>query len=163
MSPPVAAQENNKEGRRHDTTTSMTWHRYGIKFCLSAVAASVAETATFPLDITKTRMQIQGEVASGSHKGPRLGMIGTAAGIVQQEGLFSLWRGLPPAVMRHVFYSGSRMGIYEQLRNNVFKRNADVRTIADACMHVCMYVCVCVCVCMCVHLCFFLVKISQYA
>ena len=34
---------------------------FGKRYLLSVVAAGVAETVTFPLDLTKTRMQIQGE------------------------------------------------------------------------------------------------------
>ena len=34
---------------------------FGKRYLLSVMAAGVAETVTFPLDLTKTRMQIQGE------------------------------------------------------------------------------------------------------
>lgn len=37
-------------------------------YIISVAAASVAETATYPLDLTKTRLQIQGEAASASGK-----------------------------------------------------------------------------------------------
>lgn len=33
-------------------------------YVISVAAASVAETATYPLDLTKTRLQIQGEAAA---------------------------------------------------------------------------------------------------
>jgi len=97
------------------------------KYCLSCAAATVAETVTFPLDITKTRLQLQGEHASRNnttHQAYR-GMVRTAAGIVKEEGLRKLWQGLPPAILRHLVYSGCRMGFYEHLRDNVMKKNAD--------------------------------------
>lgn len=46
-------------------------------------------------------------------------MTRTALGIIQEEGLRQLWRGLSPAILRHVVYSGSRMGLYEQVRQHL--------------------------------------------
>eukprot|EP00053_Salpingoeca_punica_P002120 m.36267 g.36267 ORF g.36267 m.36267 type:complete len:294 (-) comp11395_c0_seq1:149-1030(-) len=94
---------------------------FPIRFALSAAAAAVAETVTFPLDITKTRMQL------ARVDGGRPSMVRTMIGIVRDEGLLKLWRGLSPAVLRHVVYSGSRLGIYEQLRERVFHKSADGR------------------------------------
>ena len=37
-----------------------SWADFWKRYILSVMAASVAETVTFPLDLTKTRMQIQG-------------------------------------------------------------------------------------------------------
>jgi len=100
-----------------------------FKYCLSVFAATVAETVTYPLDITRTRLQVQGEHAAikkGTIKAQAYrGMFRTALGIVKEEGLLNLWQGLPPAVLRHVVYSGCRMGFYEHLRDNVFKKNED--------------------------------------
>ena len=50
------------------------------------------------------------------------GLLATGVGIVKEEGLRGLYMGLPPACLRHVVYSGSRVGVYEFLRNNVFMR-----------------------------------------
>lgn len=102
-----------------------------LKYVLSAVAATVAEVVTYPLDLTKTRLQIQGETAfrmqvNGSASLPEhKGMVKTAVGIVQEEGLSKLWQGVTPAVYRHVVYTGCRMVSYEQLRDKVLKREAD--------------------------------------
>ncbi|XP_018422307.1 PREDICTED: mitochondrial uncoupling protein 4 isoform X2 [Nanorana parkeri] len=98
------------------------WPRLS-KFVLSACAASVAELVTFPLDLTKTRLQIQGEAALKQHgeaglAGPYRGMVRTAVGIVQEEGLLKLWQGATPAVYRHIVYSGVRMVVYEQIRDS---------------------------------------------
>lgn len=71
--------------------------------------------ATFPLDITKTRLQVQGEQGDVA-RGARRGMLRTAAGIVREEGALRLWQGLGPAVLRHLVYTGVRMAAYEQLR-----------------------------------------------
>ena len=52
------------------------------KYAMCVAAASVAEFATYPLDLTKTRLQIQGELRSGAKY---RGMIQTALGIAREE------------------------------------------------------------------------------
>ncbi|XP_063961532.1 mitochondrial uncoupling protein 4-like [Lytechinus pictus] len=101
-----------------------------FKYGLSACAATVAETVTYPLDITKTRLQIQGEVTAAKHYRttdaiPYRGMVRTALGIVQEEGLFKLWQGVTPAIYRHIVYTGCRMGSYEYIRDKLFGKNPD--------------------------------------
>eukprot|EP00794_Sanderia_malayensis_P011936 gene11936-13172_t len=111
--------------------TSAGDESFAFKYVLSAIAATCAETVTFPLDITKTRLQTQGEIAAHlAEKGrvkklPYRGMVRTAFGIVQEEGLANLWLGITPAVLRHVVYTGCRMAFYEYLRDNVLKKDAD--------------------------------------
>ncbi|EYC33011.1 hypothetical protein Y032_0002g553 [Ancylostoma ceylanicum] len=84
------------------------------KYFLSCTAALVAETVTYPLDITKTRLQI----ARNQHtKG---GMFQVTYDIVRKEGPLSLWSGVGPAITRHYIYTGIRMGGYETLRGMVF-------------------------------------------
>ncbi|CAH2245789.1 mitochondrial uncoupling 4 [Pelobates cultripes] len=104
------------------------WPR-SSKFVLSACAATAAELVTFPLDLTKTRLQIQGEAALKQHGTapavPYRGMVRTAAGIVQEEGLVKLWQGATPAVYRHIVYSGVRMVAYEQIRDSKLGKGDD--------------------------------------
>ncbi|VDP10050.1 unnamed protein product [Heligmosomoides polygyrus] len=69
------------------------------KYFLSCTAALVAESVTYPLDITKTRLQI----ARNKHtKG-----------------------GVGPAITRHYIYTGIRMGAYESLRGMVFDKKKE--------------------------------------
>ncbi|KAB1261309.1 Mitochondrial uncoupling protein 4 [Camelus dromedarius] len=83
------------------------WPR-ASKFLLSGCAATVAELATFPLDLTKTRLQIQGEAAlarlggGAGEAAPYRGMVRTALGIIQEEGFLKLWQGVTPAIYRHI-------------------------------------------------------------
>uniref|UniRef100_A0A673MA52 Solute carrier family 25 member 27 n=1 Tax=Sinocyclocheilus rhinocerous TaxID=307959 RepID=A0A673MA52_9TELE len=105
------------------------WPRVS-KFTLSACAATVAELVTFPLDLTKTRLQIQGEGGSRQHGGSvqppkHRGMLSTALGIVREEWPLNLWQGVTPAIYRHIVYSGGRMLAYEQLRESVLGRSED--------------------------------------
>lgn len=41
---------------------------FACTYAVSVVAASIAELATYPLDLTKTRLQIQGEGVAGAAK-----------------------------------------------------------------------------------------------
>ncbi|GAB1600671.1 mitochondrial uncoupling protein 4-like [Argonauta hians] len=104
------------------------YNEFIFKYSLSAASAVVAETVTYPLDLTKTRLQIQGELASKSldskHHQYR-GMIQTAVGIAKEEGFHKLWQGVTPALVRHIVYTGCRMSFYEILRDHVFHKNPD--------------------------------------
>lgn len=93
-------------------------------YLISVFAASIAETVTYPLDLTKTRLQIQGEAAAtatagGLKKAKYRGMFATARGIVREEGALKLWQGVTPALYRHVVYSGVRIVTYDSLRRKL--------------------------------------------
>lgn len=95
------------------------------KYAMSVGAASIAEAVTYPLDLTKTRLQLQGEVAAGEHTTQYRGMFKTAFGVVREEGVFMLWRGMLPALYRHAIYTGMRMTVYEEVRNSLQRQNKD--------------------------------------
>ena len=92
-------------------------------YILSATASCIAESVTYPFDITKTRLQIANN--NNIHSAARRGLISTMVGIVKEEGFVQLYRGLAPACLRHLVYSGTRVTTYEVLRENVFKKNSD--------------------------------------
>ncbi|XP_019686240.1 mitochondrial uncoupling protein 4 isoform X3 [Felis catus] len=103
-------------------------------FCFRGTISKIfcpKTSATFPLDLTKTRLQMQGEAAlarlgdSARESAPYRGMVRTALGIVQEEGFLKLWQGVTPAIYRHVVYSGGRMVTYEHLREVVFGKSED--------------------------------------
>jgi len=95
------------------------------KYIMCVAAASVAESVTYPLDLTKTRLQIQGELANGGGNTQYRGMLKTAAGIAKEEGLLHLWRGMLPALYRHAIYTGFRMSAYEEIRNQLSRDHKD--------------------------------------
>ena len=95
------------------------------KYAMSVMAASVAEAVTYPLDLTKTRLQLQGEIASGDTTIKYKGMFRTAIGIAKDEGFLMLWRGMLPALYRHAIYTGIRMSAYEEIRNELTRNNKD--------------------------------------
>jgi len=90
-------------------------------YLLSAASACTAETVTFPSDIVKTRLQVQSKHGGG----PVRGIFGTAAGIVREEGLLALYKGLGPACVRHLVYSGTRVVVYEAMRETILGRDED--------------------------------------
>ncbi|XP_037933893.1 mitochondrial uncoupling protein 4-like isoform X2 [Teleopsis dalmanni] len=98
---------------------------FACTYIVSVFAASIAEVATYPLDLTKTRLQIQGEAVTETMKiqnatiQPKMqyrGMLATAFGIIKEEGPLKLWQGITPALYRHVVYSGVRICSYDFLR-----------------------------------------------
>ncbi|CAB3224024.1 unnamed protein product [Arctia plantaginis] len=95
------------------------------RYFVAVLSACVAETVTYPLDLAKTRLQLQNEVAavkSGLHMEYR-GLISTAINISTKEGVLKLWSGLLPMFHRHMLYSGCRLVFYEQIRNLLLDEN----------------------------------------
>ncbi|XP_063232023.1 mitochondrial uncoupling protein 4-like isoform X2 [Bacillus rossius redtenbacheri] len=84
-------------------------------------ARRLASTVTYPMDLVKTRLQLQGEslATEGTSREARRGLVRTAVGVVREEGLWALWRGLSPAIWRNTVYCGARVVIYQQLRDNL--------------------------------------------
>ena len=73
----------------------------------------MAEGVTFPIDITKTRLQLQGQA---DFTGTKLGFGPMMGNIFKTEGLAGLYAGVTPAVARHIPYTGFRAIGYEYIR-----------------------------------------------
>ena len=72
-----------------------------------------AEAVTFPIDITKTRLQLQGQA---NFTGTKLGFGPMMMSILKNEGMSGLYAGVTPAVARHIPYTGFRAIGYEYIR-----------------------------------------------
>lgn len=72
-----------------------------------------AQGVTFPIDITKTRLQLQGQA---DFTGTKFGFGGMAMNIAKTEGVAGLYAGVTPAVARHIPYTGFRAIGYEYIR-----------------------------------------------
>lgn len=104
------------EGGRHETLA---------KVSLSSVSAAVAEISTFPIDALKIRLQL--------HRGPGGGVGGgvlRVAGELVRDG--GLYRGLSPAVLRHLFYTPLRIVGYEHLRSYLASGGREVGLVEKA-------------------------------
>ncbi|KAL1551053.1 Mitochondrial uncoupling protein 3 [Salvia divinorum] len=91
------------------------------KMAVTSIAAMVAETATFPIDLLKTRLQLHGECVQSA--GPA-SAFRIALETARNDGVLGMYRGLSPAVFRHMFYTPTRIVGYEHLRNK-FVRSSD--------------------------------------
>lgn len=95
--------------------------RTASKIGLASLSAAVAETATFPIDILKTRLQLCGESSRPPSRTRPLAAAGgnslrVAAEIWRKGGVLGFYSGLSPAVLRHLFYTPIRIVSYEHLR-----------------------------------------------
>ncbi|PSS28756.1 Mitochondrial uncoupling protein [Actinidia chinensis var. chinensis] len=88
--------------------------RAHTKVLLTSLSAMAAETTTFPIDMTKTRLQLHGESLSSARP---TSAFGVATDILRREGPLGLYKGLTPAIIRHLFYTPIRIVGYEHLRN----------------------------------------------
>lgn len=86
-----------------------------VKLGLTCSSAIAAEAVTYPVDMLKTRLQLQGELSAPGSR--RMGAFGLAISVVRREGASAMYAGLSPALVRHVFYTGTRITVYEQLRS----------------------------------------------
>ncbi|CAH1113566.1 unnamed protein product [Psylliodes chrysocephalus] len=96
-------------------------------YVVSVLAAFNAEFVTYPLDLIKTRLQIQGEQSKNGKLGqtPYRGMFKTAIGIGKEEGIGRLWQGVHAAFLRHMIYSGTRIITYKALKEKFLKKHPE--------------------------------------
>ncbi|KAL4705311.1 hypothetical protein ACJJTC_018997 [Scirpophaga incertulas] len=95
-------------------------------FIYGGLASIVAEFGTFPIDTTKTRLQIQGQKIDPRHVELRYtGMVDCFIKTSQQEGVKALYCGIWPAVLRQATYGTIKFGTYYTLKGAIARRRAD--------------------------------------
>ncbi|ALC38344.1 CG8323, partial [Drosophila busckii] len=95
-------------------------------YVTSVLSAWAAETVCYPLDVCKTRMQIQGEIASRLGQSVKYrGMFATALGIIKEEGPHKLYGGISAMMLRHFIFSGLKMYMYDALREKLIITDKD--------------------------------------
>ncbi|KAK9471315.1 mitochondrial carrier domain-containing protein [Dipodascopsis tothii] len=87
-------------------------------FAAGALAACGAVTVTNPIEIVKTRMQLQGELVQGGKK-IYTGLFQSLGVIFKHEGIRGWQRGLGCAYVYQVGLNGCRLGFYEPIRRAV--------------------------------------------
>ena len=80
------------------------------------LSSCVAETFTMPIDVVKTRLQMDG---SGGAVKQYSGTMDCASKLVKAEGPSSLFKGLPPALVRQSTYGSLRYGLYGPIRDSL--------------------------------------------
>jgi hypothetical protein len=79
----------------------------------SGIACSAAEAVTLPIDVVKTRLQIDGELG---HKRQYTGSFNALRVMARTEGIGSWWKGISPAILRQATYGTIRYGAYEPIK-----------------------------------------------
>ncbi|XP_036620382.1 mitochondrial uncoupling protein 2-like isoform X2 [Trichosurus vulpecula] len=91
-----------------------------IKFLRAGTAACIANLITFPLDIAKVRLQIQGEsqgaIRASSTNAQYRGVMGTILTMVKTEGPGSLYNGLVAGLQRQMSFASVRIGLYDSVK-----------------------------------------------
>lgn len=93
----------------------LTWR----PFVFGGIASVVAECSTFPIDTSKTRLQIQGQALDNSELKSRIryrGMLHAISSIAKEEGAAALYFGIKPALLRQATYGTIKFGLYYRLK-----------------------------------------------
>lgn len=84
-----------------------------MDFVIAGSAAVGAGFFTNPLEVLKTRMQFQGELAAkGAYTIHYKNTIHATYMIIKHEGFWSLQKGLAPALWVQFIMNGVRLGLY---------------------------------------------------
>ncbi|XP_072447641.1 solute carrier family 25 member 35 [Chiloscyllium punctatum] len=105
-----------------------------MEFLMAGVAACGACVLTNPLEVVKTRMQLQGELRPrGSY--PRLyrNVFHAAATICRADGWAALQRGLLPALIYQFLMNGIRLGTYSVMEDAGYTSTEDGRVSGTRC------------------------------
>lgn len=86
-------------------------------FACAGAGAAFAESVTLPIDISKVRLQTQKPLPDGSMK--YRNMFQGIFRIASEEGAPALWKGITPALVRQICYTGLSFALYEPVRNFV--------------------------------------------
>lgn len=93
---------------------------------MGACASVGAGLFSNPLDVLKTKAQLQGELrARGQYSVHYKNMFHAAYMITKEEGLLALQKGLAPALLHQVALNGTRLGIFQLAQDAELNRNAD--------------------------------------
>jgi len=93
-----------------------------MQLTTAGVAACIADLVTFPLDTTKVRLQVQGEMAISGQAVQFKGVLGTLSTIVRQEGFRALYSGIVPGLQRQMAFSAIRIGAYDTVKTKYVER-----------------------------------------
>ncbi|XP_060900094.1 kidney mitochondrial carrier protein 1 isoform X1 [Labrus mixtus] len=95
-------------------------------FVFGGLASMTAECGTFPIDLAKTRLQVQGQVGDSKYREIRYrGMLHAIGRICREEGLRALYSGIAPAILRQASYGTIKIGTYQSLKRLVVDRPED--------------------------------------
>ena len=87
-----------------------------MEFSIGALSAIAAGTITNPIEVVKTRIQLQGELKKkGQYTVHYRNFLHAVYTIGKTEGIFALQKGLVPALGFQAFMNGVRLGGFQYL------------------------------------------------
>ncbi|XP_041111770.1 kidney mitochondrial carrier protein 1-like isoform X1 [Polyodon spathula] len=112
----------DKEAATLPEMSNLNWK----PFIYGGLASIVAEFGTFPIDLTKTRLQVQGQTFNTHYTEIRYkGMFHALLRIVREEGCLALYSGISPALLRQASYGTIKIGTYQTLKRLFVSRPED--------------------------------------
>lgn len=84
---------------------------------LAGTAAVMTVLIIHPIDVVKTRLQIQGEAGRATKQ--YNGISGVIKTVASEEGFGAFYKGIGAACMREASYTSLRLGLYEPMKNLV--------------------------------------------
>lgn len=100
-----------------------------VRMACGASAGILAGTLTYPLDMIRGRLMVQGPNGLGGRLRWRRydGVVDAARSIAANEGVMTLYRGWLPSFVGTILYSGLKFGVYGTLKD-VFAQHASLTT-----------------------------------
>ena len=106
-----------------------------VEFTLGATAACGACLFTNPLEVVKTRMQLQGELqARGSYAKHYKNVLHASYNIARHDGITALQKGLSPALIYQFVMNGSRLGSYQVFNNLGLTKDKEGKQVFLKCL-----------------------------
>lgn len=102
------------------------------RWAFAAAASCVAEATTYPLDMVKTRLQLQNELGKtlvGASATVQRSYTQVFKELLAQEGFAALYAGAGVAIVRQIFNAGVSIGLYPSVRSLLLGQGQDA---ADA-------------------------------
>lgn len=97
-------------------------------FLLGGIGSMGATLFTNPLEVVKTRMQLQGELAAkGTYARPYSSVIDAFVTIAKNDGFWALQKGLAPSLCFQFGINSARLGIYNTAFENGYTKAKDGR------------------------------------
>ncbi|RNA06067.1 brain mitochondrial carrier 1 isoform X4 [Brachionus plicatilis] len=88
-------------------------------FLIGGLSSCNAEFFTFPIDLVKTRLQIQGQ-AINNCSGKYRGMLDCFSSVYREEGIKTMFSGIKPALLRQATYGTFKLGFYQYMKKMLF-------------------------------------------
>ncbi|ELK25557.1 Brain mitochondrial carrier protein 1 [Myotis davidii] len=125
----ASASQSSDEPEQHQKSDTGSHEMSGLNwkpFVYGGLASIVAEFGTFPVDLTKTRLQVQGQSIDARFKEIKYrGMFHALFRIYKEEGVLALYSGIAPALLRQASYGTIKIGIYQSLKRLFVERLED--------------------------------------